>query len=83
MLVLRYVMLKGTKYRCNNQMDKMKTYIKPLTDIVILNTVSDMMLGGEPKGSLNVNGLTPVQEETIGGDDTPANSFNKSLWDEE
>ena len=60
----------------------MKTYIKPLTDIVILNTVSDMMLGGEPYGSLNVNPLTPVEEkETIGGDD--ANSFNKSLWDEE
>ena len=64
----------------------MKTYIKPLTDIVILNTVSDMMYDGEvdgqPYGSLNVNPLTPVEEkETIGGDD--ANSFNKSLWDEE
>ncbi len=58
----------------------MKTYIKPLTDIVILNTVSDMMLEGEPFGSVQVNDLTPVEEEIIGGDD--ANFLNKSLWDE-
>ena len=61
----------------------MKTYIKPLTDIVFLNTSSDSMqqINNDPKGSYDVNQLTPVEEETIGGDD--ANSFNKSLWDEE
>ena len=74
-------MLMGARSHYNKRMDKMKTYIKPLTDIVIINTVSDMMLEGEPYGSLNVNPLTPVEKETIGGDD--ANSFNKSLWDDE
>ena len=61
----------------------MKTYIKPLTDIVFLNTLSDSMqqINNDPKGSFDVNQLIPVEEETIGGDD--ANSFNKSLWDED
>ena len=62
----------------------MKTYIKPLTDIVILNMVSDTMqhqYENNPQGSYTVNQLENVEEEIIGGDD--ANSFNKSLWDEE
>ena len=60
----------------------MKTYIKPLTDIVILNTFSDTMdVNGEPNGSYNVKEWNKDEDYIIGGDD--ANTFNFSLWDEE
>lgn len=72
-----------TRLFYNDKKDEMKTYIRPLTDVVILNIVTDLMIGGEPKGSVDVNPMTPTEPEIIGGDEEGANTINVSLWDEE
>ena len=67
-------------------MKGMKIYISPIADVVVLNTkVKFMQEDGTPKGSYDVNTLTPDNPITIGGDDEPgnANTYHVSLWDED
>lgn len=60
----------------------MKTYIKPISEIIPSTTSGCILL----EGSHKVVPLNPVDPIDIGGEErpeTPANSFDKSLWDEE
>ena len=65
----------------------MKKYMSPIADVVVLNTKAKFMqvVDGTPKGSYDVNTLTPDNPITIGGDDESgnANTYNVSLWDED
>ena len=60
----------------------MKTYIKPISEIIPSTTTGCILL----EGSYGVDSLNRGQTIEIGGDERPetsTNSFDKSLWDEE